>query len=455
MRTTFSIVSLALIGSAAVAACSNWHPSEGTGSVTSGLNPAVWINTGSYNMHLQRTVRFLPVPPGSDPVHGRELFGFAADLIHNDTTNALFQGPSVPFGGTVVSNGRSCFTCHRFEGGANLGLPAPPVSAVIPLTDALFTGIQADAQGDPDAFINLDGHALVKYRPNRFNEFRPESDPYRQAFGWRKSIRLFNVAFGHGFLNDARGRTMFETDRGAVFSHTQSSDNRFDDLFSVADGNDLQAFQFSFLTDPALGALLNSSDPNFQNLANNPFATVPVSTKAQEHGMDVFVKNCFGCHSTPNVFNNLDNVEPQGSGQRPITNPPFAPPTGRLFNVGVAERNKLGLRFTQSLGGGQFAPIVVPLVNEDGSVTNMTVTKDFGLAITTGRTLDAGRFKVPQLRNVKANAPYFHDNSAASLGEVVDYFNSDAYNNSQDGSQFPIHMNANQRADLLEFLNIL
>ena len=48
-----------------------------------------------------------------------------------------------------------------------------------------------------------------------------------------------------------------------------------------------------------------------------------------------------------------------------------------------------------------------------------------------------------------------HDNSAATLEEVVDYFNSEFYNKSADGKRFPIHLTPNERADLLEFLEIL
>ena len=62
---------------------------------------------------------------------------------------------------------------------------------------------------------------------------------------------------------------------------------------------------------------------------------------------------------------------------------------------------------------------------------------------------------MPQLRNLAANAPYFHDNSAATIEEVVDYFLSDAYNDSKDGQEFPIHLNANKRANLIEFLKVL
>jgi len=77
------------------------------------------------------------------------------------------------------------------------------------------------------------------------------------------------------------------------------------------------------------------------------------------------------------------------------------------------------------------------------------------LAMTTGRYEDIGRFKVPQLRGLSRNAPYFHDNSAATIEEVVDYFNSDAYNRSRDGRRFPIRLTPRERHDLLQFLKAL
>jgi hypothetical protein len=453
MKTSIGLIGI--LGLSALAACaSRGESDEQIRAAEEGIAAAK--NTGSYNIHLENTVRFQSFnPAGSDFDRGRKLFGFAPDLVTGDATGALFQGHSVAFGGDVVSNGRSCFTCHRQEG-AQLGLPKAPLTDHIPLSDPLFTGINADAQGDPDGFNNLNNLALIKYRPNRFNPFRPESDPYRQVFGWRRSIKIINLGFSHGFLHDGRGRVMFEVDRGAVFSHTQTGDTRFDDLFSVANANDMQNFQFNVsISDPALKALLDPNDPNFKHLVNEPYATVPAVTDAQKRGQNVFNKFCFSCHNTPQVFNNLANVEPTGNGERAVTNPSFAPAVGHLFNIGVSERNKHHLRFTQDLGNGQFQTIVLPMAAEDGALVNVTVNMDIGLAATTGRVEDVGRFKVPQLRQLKLNAPYFHDNSADTLEEVVDYFNSDAYNNSKDGKAFPIHLNAKQRADLLAFLNVL
>jgi cytochrome c peroxidase len=188
---------------------------------------------------------------------------------------------------------------------------------------------------------------------------------------------------------------------------------------------------------------------------SDPFATVSISTHEQKQGRKVFEKACMDCHSQPNVFNNITNVEPLGTNGRPVTDPAFGPSVGRNFNVGVSERNRFGLHFTRPLPDGTRTVIVLPLANEDGTTTTFAVDRDIGLAMSTGRMADVGRFKVPQLRGIKDAGPYFHDNSADTLEEVVDYFNSPAYNNSADGSKHPIHLNHEERANLLEFLRIL
>ena len=412
-------------------------------------------NTGSYNVHLERSLRFNPVPPGTNADDGRAAFGVAADLDTQDDTAALFEGDSLVAGGTVVSNGRVCFTCHR--GAAHdFGMPAPPFSSSIALSDPLFTGLDADAQGDPDGLFNLDQLGLFKIRPNRFNPTRPASDPFRQVFGWRKSPQLTNIGLAHDFLTDVRGRTMFETARGAVFSHTQQSDERFDDLFSQQQGDDMAAFLFGLVSDPALLALRDPSDPAHQALADDPFATVAVSTPAENRGKKVFEKYCYGaCHNTPNVFNSLENVEAVGAGGRPTSFAPQAPAIGKAYDVGISEANIHGLRFSRDDGDGTYTPIVLPLAAEDGTLVPYEVDIDVGLAATTGRYEDVGRFKVPALRNLAAHAPYMHDNSLETLEEVVDYFCSDEYNDSKDGQLYPIDLNAQQREDLVAFLEIL
>jgi cytochrome c peroxidase len=51
-------------------------------------------------------------------------------------------------------------------------------------------------------------------------------------------------------------------------------------------------------------------------------------------------------------------------------------------------------------------------------------TTDLGLAEVTGNARDAGRFRVPSLRNIELTAPYMHDGRLLTLEEVVEHYNS-------------------------------
>ena len=72
-------------------------------------------------------------------------------------------------------------------------------------------------------------------------------------------------------------------------------------------------------------------------------------------------------------------------------------------------------------------------------------TTDPGLALLTGKWVDIGKFKGPILRGLAARAPYFHNGSAATLMDVVDFYDS----------RFNIGMSAGQKSDLVAFLSAL
>jgi cytochrome c peroxidase len=238
-----------------------------------------------------------------------------------------------------------------------------------------------------------------------------------------------------------------------VFNHTQNGDERFDDVSNAPNLSsqrlkDIAAFEETIIDPPELAALLDPTNPNYQTLVDDPYATVKLTTLEQKRGQKVFDKSCFGCHNEPNVFSNRDHMD----------NPPLVTPPsfGHVFDVGVAQRNALNLEVRRwDPVTKTRVPIVLPLVHLDGTVTSYTVKDDIGAAMTTGRYEDLHRFKVPQLRRISELGPYFHDNSAATLEDVVDYFNSDDYNDSAVGRQHPIHLNKKERSDLLAFLKAL
>ena len=120
---------------------------------------------------------------------------------------------------------------------------------------------------------------------------------------------------------------------------------------------------------------------------------------------------CATCHNAPNAGSHT---------------------TSFLVNTGVAAAN---VRTSD-----------LPLITLSNRATGGTVqTSDPGLALTTGKWADIGKFKVPVLRNLSARAPYFHNGSAATLDDVVNFYNA----------RFAMKLTAQQHADLVAFLSAL
>jgi cytochrome c peroxidase len=120
---------------------------------------------------------------------------------------------------------------------------------------------------------------------------------------------------------------------------------------------------------------------------------------------------CSGCHNAPNV----------GSST-----------AFRFFDVGVSapERRRSD----------------VPLFTFQNVLTGETIqTTDPGRALISGRWADMNRFKAPSLRGLAARAPYFHDGSAASIGDVVNHYQQ----------RFQINFSNGEKDQLIRFLEAL
>jgi hypothetical protein len=70
---------------------------------------------------------------------------------------------------------------------------------------------------------------------------------------------------------------------------------------------------------------------------------------------------------------------------------------------------------------------------------------DPGLSLITGKCADIGKLKGPILRGLAARAPYFHNGAAATLADVVEFYNQ----------RFDIGFTDQQKADLVAFLSSL
>ena len=63
----------------------------------------------------------------------------------------------------------------------------------------------------------------------------------------------------------------------------------------------------------------------------------------------------------------------------------------------------------------------------------------------TGQCADIGKLKGPILRGLAARAPYFHNGSAATLLDVVNFYDQ----------RFDLNFTDQQKQDLVNFLNAL
>jgi len=137
---------------------------------------------------------------------------------------------------------------------------------------------------------------------------------------------------------------------------------------------------------------------------------------------DPFISTCGLCHDTPNVGNHSLSVP---------------------MNIGVADPP--GGRFNPPDSGLDTADLPVITLCKRPALEICVDTTDPGRAFVTGKLADASKFKSPILRGLAARAPYFHNGSARTLIDVVNFYDS----------RFSIGLTDEEKSDLVAFLNSL
>ena len=150
------------------------------------------------------------------------------------------------------------------------------------------------------------------------------------------------------------------------------------------------------------------SDVNGLNLeASDPLGQTPITG------------NCTTCHDSPNVGNHSEKL---------------------ALNIGVADAPPVVLDSTGlPVFTVQCTDTSGPL---QGQVFKVT---DLGRALISGKCADLGKVKGPILHGLAARAPYFHNGSAATLDDVVNFYDQ----------RFNIGLTDQEKADLVAFLKVL
>jgi hypothetical protein len=134
-------------------------------------------------------------------------------------------------------------------------------------------------------------------------------------------------------------------------------------------------------------------------------------------GPKTVVSGCGICHDAPNV------------GNHSVSAP---------LNIGVADPPG----GDNALDTG-YLPVIT--ICQRPSLTTCVRTTDPGRAMITGKFADVGKFKGPILRGLAARAPYFHNGSAQSLMDVIEFYDA----------RFSIGFTAQEKSDLVAFLSSL
>src|SRR5712692_10368646 len=139
-------------------------------------------------------------------------------------------------------------------------------------------------------------------------------------------------------------------------------------------------------------------------------------------GIPSFQGTCGTCHDTPNVGNHS-----------------FPTP----LNIGTGDPNPSNS--STSLGGLDVSYLPTITVCKTGSTSDCKTTTDLGQALIDGRFDHVGKIKGPILRGLAARAPYFHNGSAATLLDAVNFY----------VTRFGIGFTDQEKADLVAFLSAL
>lgn len=122
-------------------------------------------------------------------------------------------------------------------------------------------------------------------------------------------------------------------------------------------------------------------------------------------------------------------------------------------NTGVATNHPSFEKMTRAIyavgDGPEMKPLVDRLSQEEGG-------HELGRITITYNILDLGAFRTPSLRNVALTAPYFHDGSAATLADVVRFYNQGGKDNlNREWDLHPLGLTEEEQRDLLAFLHSL
>jgi cytochrome c peroxidase len=330
------------------------------------------------------------------------------------------------------ANGRACSTCHVPEEAFQL---SPENVARRQADDPLFRPIDADdfREHGPAAheYSNL-RRGLIRVSiplPPNLRLIDPRTDlPSTETVAdvWRAVPSILNVAISGpdgveptwrlgpnpngGYQIDARIDSLQNQAIAALRSHAGAQQ-----LPSAQWLDELAAFESAQFSSAGVQRLALAMREGRKPLPDPD----PPLNALEQRGKEVFKRACSACH---------------GSEQHPSTSTVTSPPLKLRYHTILSACPRPKQEWCTKLGCFTF-PACDPALERTVRTYELTlpngmkeriVTSDPGRLLLSGDLLDAesldhshGVFDIPQLHGIARTAPYFHNNSAATLEDVL------------------------------------
>ena len=349
---------------------------------------------------------------------------------------------------TFGGNGRTCATCHMRESGT-ITLEAVAARLVASPTEPLF---RHDGLDDGAAGTNrIVRDATIRVERQLPSYVTLVGNPAQRSIVVNRGVpSTINAPALDGtslpaLMLDLRNKDLQEQARDAIAGHakgtiTPTSEQL--DAIAAFEQQDDRFFSSAGLHANARGGVRVELPPGTtESERNGRLFFLESGVDGTKQGM------CGECHSGPN----LNEVSQLGARET------LQPVGARFSNAQVAERNANNdplFTFRVDNGAGDVRFIVLPdpgiLLTERQSSRHLT----FFLAPGAHPALTAGMFKTPSLWGIKNTPPYFHDNSAKTLRDVVDHYGDHLFKRFPFAGVFNT-LSEQERLDIVAYLKLL
>ncbi len=309
-------------------------------------------------------------------------------------------------------NERSCATCHRLE----------DHFALTPATvEARYQALQARRQYDPTAddplfrsidaddlaqdFTTLRTKALVRVVLPLPANVKLANDPSATTVAvWRAVPTSINAGMTAPYQADGRLGTLEEQALSAIAAHSEATLEHPKRVLAR-----LARFQNHLFSSTGVRQLARALEVG----APAPDPDPPL-TALEQQGKVTFGTFCATCHGGPTQTVNSDARFLPVPQRGPLSGPQ------EFVNIFVQTPRPPG-PFFSGLPSAELPPQTYIVTLPNGTQQTV-VTSDPGRGLITGDFREFGRFDVPSLFGVSKTAPYFHDNSAATLEDVIRHY---------------------------------